>query len=248
MQINSGHTPIKDNRFRFKQFSVSHSRSSLKVGVDGVLVGIWTRPGDATAILDVGTGCGVIALILAQLTSGHILPARIDAIDIDKASIEEATENFINSPWRDRLCATTALLQNHEGEYDLIVSNPPFFRSGVTNTETPRLAARHQESLPLHQLFQHSARLLRDNGRLSIILPADFSNEAEMLAKREDLFTTRICMVRGHSEAPWKRVLFEFIKGKPPITMEADHLTLEESRGTPTEKYRRLGKDFYLRF
>lgn len=262
------------NRFYFKQFSVAHTRSALKVGVDGVLVGLWSRPEGCRRVLDAGTGCGVIALIVAQLTSGNSggEPTLIEAIDIDAPSVKEAADNFRDSPWSDRLGASPGDLREWpRGDgYDLIVSNPPFFRSGVGDVSTSRMAARHQESLPLADLLSNCARLLRPKGRTVIILPYEFKEETMAEAAKSGLKPVRLCRVRGHANAPWKRILLEFVMQDsarcivpekenyssesansdihPVAVPEEESLTLETSPGVPTEAYRRLGRDFYLKF
>lgn len=241
------------NRFYFKHFSVAHTRSSLKVGVDGVLVGLWSNPEGCRHVLDAGTGCGVIALIVAQLTENPdaVRPALIDAIDIDAPSIEEADGNFRDSPWSRRLSASTGDLREWSpGEgYDLIVSNPPFFRSGISDVSSARLAARHQESLPLAELLGNCSRLLMPGGRTVIILPYEFKEEAISGAGRLGLAAKRLCRVRGHGKAPWKRILLDFVKTMDAQPLpEEKSLTLETVPGVPTDEYRTLGKEFYLKF
>lgn len=237
------------DRFYFKQFSVSHVRSAIKVGVDGVLVGAWCSCRNAMHILDVGTGCGVIALMLAQRNS----QARVLGIDVDPCSLREAEENVSLSPWSDRVSILYDDFCNTklEPDYDLIVSNPPFFRSGVGKVDTARLAARHQESLPLTSLIDNASNLLFTSGRLAIVLPLDFENEVIEVACDNGMLPVRICRVRGHLKAPYKRLLIELQKSSPSQPAEActeEELTLETTPGNPTDSYRRLCADFYLRF
>ena len=242
------------SRFRFKQFSVSHHRSAMKVGVDGVLIGCWAHIGNAGRILDVGTGCGLIALIMAQRAP----EAFIDAIDIDMPSIEEASENISLSPWGDRLRAVLcnysdvrSLLKKGDG-YDLIVSNPPYFDSGVTDIVTARERARHQGELSPLSLLIGSKDILNPGGSVVMVIPADVSISVEDEATTLGFSLARRCLVRGHENAPYKRTLLQWRLGCVDEAAEwevADEfLTLETTPGVPTEDYRNLCKDFYLKF
>lgn len=243
------------SRFRFKSFEVSHSRSSMKIGVDAVLIGAWAGKAKeepewlfkGSKILDVGTGCGVISLILAQ----RFPDSKILGIDIDKNSIEESSENFANSPWSSRIESRLISFPDEilgKGEkFDLIVSNPPYFQSGVNNPSTPREKARHQASLSVFSLIENSRLLLSKHGRLSIIFPFEFKDEVKEFASKKLLFPKRICLVRDNDKRPYKRVLMELTEedGKNPVYQE--ELTLF-SRGVPTEEYIRLCHDYYLKF
>lgn len=244
----------KISKFYFKQFSVSHHRSSMKVGVDGVLIGSWTDSARAKRILDVGTGCGLIALIMAQRTP----EALIDAIDIDVKSIEEATENFSSSIWGDRLRArlccfsdVRSLMTDSENGYDLIISNPPYFNSGVVDTITARERARHQGKLSPFTLLRGARYLLNPDGNIAMVLPTDISASLETQARLLGYRLVRKCLVRGHGEAPYKRSLLQWELSRSAECTEevaAEFLTLELSPGIPTEEYRSLCKDFYIRF
>lgn len=242
------------SKFQFKQFAVNHHRSAMKVGVDGVLIGCWTDIKDAKHILDVGTGCGLIALIMAQRAS----EAAIDAIDIDQPSIEEASENFLASPWSDRLKAglcsyscALSLLKGDEDRYDLIVSNPPYFNSGVTETITAREKARHQGELSPYSLLCGAKRLLKNGGSVAMVIPTEISLSLEEEAATLGFSLTRRCLVKGHDKAPYKRSLLQWRFGSyggKEINIAEEYLTLETSSGDPTDKYRALCKDFYLKF
>lgn len=239
--------------FRFKQFSVSHHRSAMKVGVDGVLIGCWVDIGASRRILDVGTGCGLIALIIAQREP----EATIDAIDIDAPSVEEASENISASPWNDRIravhcsyCNAASLLTDMDRGYDLIVSNPPYFDAGITNTANARERARHQGELSPLSLLKEAKNLLDYGGYVAMVVPTDVSSALEAEAAILGYRLVRKCYVRGHMEAPYKRVLLQWrLGGLSDISEEkAEYLTLETTPGIPTEDYRNLCRDFYLKF
>ena len=171
--------------FRFKQFFVNDDRCAMKVGTDGVLLGCWTpitvhrtpytiHP-TPFRVLDIGTGSGLIALMLAQRCPN----AQIDAIDIDTSAIEQAKENFAQSPFSNQLAAYPSSLQTWpDHPYDLVVSNPPYFQNSLKNPDEGRKQARHTDSLSYQELLSHSARLLNENGHLALILPAEAEEEA----------------------------------------------------------------------
>lgn len=239
--------------FKFKHFAVNHDHSSMKVGVDGVLIGCWAEAENPHTILDVGTGCGLIALIMAQRYPN----AGIIGIDVDKASVEEAIGNVASSPWPDRVKISEKSfseefclnLQNEYVKFDLIVSNPPYFNAGVTNATTPREAARHQGELSPAAILHLSGMIISQSGSVAMVVPQDESEDLEGYAKSLGYLLKRKCLVRGHDKAPWKRVLLQWQYGKElEIVTEITNLTLETSPGIPTDEYRALCKDFYLKF
>lgn len=244
----------KISKFRFKQFDVSHHRSSMKVGVDGVLIGCWARTYGSHRILDVGTGCGLIALILAQRVPG----AMIDAIDIDAPSIDEATENVEDSPWSDRIrvlkcpySLVANVLTEYKERYDLIISNPPFFDSGVKETITAREKARHQGELSPLSILEGAKELLSPRGSVAMVVTGEIAESLETHAMALGYTLEGKCLVRGHDKAPYKRTMLQWRVGVPEsdkTITEPEFLTLEQSPGIPTEEYRALCKDFYLRF
>lgn len=242
---------MEDSRFRFKSFEVSHHRSSMKVGVDAVLLGAWAGI-NPKKILDVGTGCGVISLMLSQ----RFLEATVDAIDIDENSIEEAKENFDRSLWNNRLRVCLANFaefschfRDNCRQYDLIVSNPPYFDSGIENPVTSREKARHQSSLSVFSLLEKSKDLMAESGRLSMIFPAEFYEKVRKVSERERYVLLRECRIRNRPEREEKRVMMEFGKRDfyEDVKFETKHLVMFEG-GEPTEEYRHLCKDFYLKF
>lgn len=244
------------SKFRFKQFSVWHHRSAMKVGVDGVLIGCWTSIDSAAKILDVGTGCGLIALIMAQRsTSAHIV-----AVEIDPPSVEEATVNVAESPWSDRvnviqgsfpqaLCQLNTEAEGN-GRFDLILSNPPYFDSGVSEIVTPRERARHQGNISPSSILTDAVSLLNPGGSVAIIVPAEYACGLESYADSLGYILVRKCLVRGHKSAPYKRALLQWRLNDDGGSSDCyiEELTLEISHGLPTDEYRALCNDFYLKF
>ena len=242
------------SQFRFKHFAVWHHRSAMKVGVDGVLIGCWADVAGCRRILDVGTGCGVIALIMAQRAPG----ASVIGVDIDAPSAEEAAGNVASSPWPDRIkIIQGGFPQVFDGcpaereRFDLIVSNPPYFDSGVTDAVTPREIARHQGALSPLSILKDSRLLLTPGGSVAMVVPAEYCGRLEAEASSIGYLLEAKCLVRGHRDAPFKRVLLQW-RWKPTDvsdnSLQETSLTLEESPGVPTAEYRALCRDFYLKF
>lgn len=237
-------------KFRFKRFDVSHEKSTMKVGVDAVLLGAWINKDiNAINILDVGTGCGVIALIMAQ----NFPKATITAIDIDCGSIEEAEFNFKNSIWSDRLNAILqefpfSLHNKNIRKYDLIVSNPPFFKSGIRSPETKREKARHQAGLSVFSLIENARELLTENGRIAVIFPTDYLIEVEEKIDKEDMRLIRKCLIRNKDTKPYKRVMMEigFRENSNEVTKIEELTMFHEDK--PTLRYTELCRDLYLKF
>ncbi len=258
----------KTNAFRFKQFSVTQERAAMKVGTDGVLLGAWVSLGDALQrVLDIGTGTGVIALMLAQRTASVAEPAAIDAVEVDPEASSEAAGNFAASPWAARLRVHTDPIQTYAAEYpgeryDLIVSNPPYFMAGtdfrrgndvstavVARPSAARVAARHAEMLPYDDLIGSVLALLKPNGRFAAIFP--YRESGIFIAKAADrgLFVRRLLEISGAPRKPVKRVAVECALSRAPReAIVREKLCIEDGRGTFTEAYRLLTRDFYLKF
>ena len=235
--------------FRFKQFFINDDRCAMKVGTDGVLLGAWTPTDNSqkpTAnILDIGTGCGLVALMLAQ----RCPEAHIDAIDIDEAAVEQAKENIAASPFNHQISAYHSSLQNWDNyEYNLIVSNPPYFKNSLKNPGKGRQTARHTDTLSYEELLQHSARLLTQNGMLALILPAEAETEVREQATTFQLTLTHLTRVYSKESKPARRVLMAFaktIETQNSRTLE-DSLVLEDDKGGRSRPYQELCKEFYL--
>lgn len=230
--------------FRFKQFSIDHSKSSMKVGTDGVLLGAWADVNDARNILDVGTGSGVIALMLAQRTSQDVL---IDGLDIDPADVEQALENISNSPWAHRLRVSLSPLQEwHPSlQYDVIVSNPPYFINSYVPPDKKREQSRHTATLPHVDILKAAQRLLSVGGRLSVILPTAEGIEFMKQAESMGFGCSRLYSFRPRKNKPVERWLIELTIGRPDITK--GEIIMYEDGNEWTDGYKNLTRDFYLR-
>lgn len=233
--------------FQFKQFSVEQDRCAMKIGTDGVLLGAWSPiPENIFSVLDVGAGTGIIALMLAQRTNAE----QIDALEIDEEAYEQAVENFENSPWGDRLfCFHAGLdefIEEPEDEYDLIISNPPFYTEDFKTENEQRDLARFADAMPFEDLVEAADLLLSENGIFSVIIP--FKEEAKFiaLAKDFDLFPIKITHVKGTPTTEIKRSLLAFSRHFSE-NFPVDELVIETSRHIYTEEYIALTKDFYLK-
>lgn len=235
--------------FRFKQFTVWHNQCAMKVGTDGVLLGAWApithspSPIAHRRILDIGTGSGLIALMLAQRSG---LSPHIDAIDIDEGAVAQAQYNFELSPWGEILHAHLSTLQDWYAEpYDLIVSNPPYFQNSLKNPNEQRATARHTDTLSFSELIEHAARLLAKDGILALVLPIDAEKEILRLAAEQGLYPTEIVHVYGKPGKPAKRLLVAF----SPISntqYPISEFYIESADSPRSEEYKALTKDFYL--
>ena len=227
--------------FRFKQFSVSNTHSAMKVNTDGVLLGAaMTIPEHATAMLDIGTGTGTIALMAAQRHPG----ASIHAIDIDEASAREAAQNFKESPWSDRLTAFhTALADFHpECKYGHIFSNPPYYDSSLTNPDERKAETRHSLNLSYTHILAFATGHLQPDGILSLILPADTEKTLLRQAGSYGLFPFRLMRIRTTPKKKPSRLIAEF--GFVRTSPSEELLTIQES-GKYTQEYISLTNDLY---
>lgn len=244
-----------------------HGRSAMKVNTDGVLLGAWltipslTAPGKKLEVLDIGTGTGVIALIIAQKLQSISAQSSIFAIDSDGPSATEAQENFSASPWPSMLEARHLTLQemtmdnSFENRFDLIASNPPYFKASLKAPSARRSTARHNDNLPYDILIHSAAKTLKEKGIFSVVLPAEALDEFILLAGEEGLVPVRICRVKTVSAGKIKRVLIEFEKScKEGNIIQKDIpaeelLTIQDRGDGPyTNEYRRLTGDLYLNF
>jgi len=232
--------------FQFKKFTVFHDLCAMKVGIDGVLLGVWANAGSATRILDIGTGSGLIALMLAQRNN----IARIDAIDIEASAVQQAEINIKNSPWAERVNIRQVSLQhfaaNTTSTYDLIVSNPPFFVDSLKTPDSERTNARHTDTLTHDELISFSKALLAPSGKICIILPVKEGNLCKLFAEKSGLFCSRLISVFPKPNTEAKRVLLEFSSKKTETNI--GKITIEtDARHQYSKEFSDLAKDFYLK-
>lgn len=234
--------------FKFKQFTIEQDRCAMKIGTDGVLIGAWSSLDHyPESILDIGTGTGLIALMMAQRSAASL----IDALEIEENAYEQAVENFENSDWGDRLFCYHAGFDEFVDEmqdvekYDLIISNPPFYSEDYKSGESNRDQARFADALPLPELIEGASLLLSKNGHFDMILPFSEEEKALKVGENFGLFPRKITRVKGTEDSPIKRSLisFEFKN----IAPEIDELVLEISRHNYTPEFKELAKDFYLK-
>ena len=231
--------------FHFKQFTIRQDRCTMKVGTDGVLLGAWVDVAHSNWTLDVGAGTGLIAMMMAQRNS----QARIDAIDIDGDACSQASENVANSLFKDRIRIIRQSFFDYSSEkkYDLIVSNPPFFKNALPCPDKRRNAARHNDSLPLKQLVEHAISLLSANGRIALILPVLLADELDFIVATHRLYERRRTNVITIEGGRPKRFLIELSVKRPLIQEDAYKTLILETKGHQrTAPYEALTKDFYL--
>lgn len=231
--------------FAFRQFTVYQDQCAMKVGTDGVLLGAWTDADGAGRILDVGTGTGLIALMLAQRTE-----AVIDAVEIDESAARQAMQNVEASPWPDRIHVHYSTFQRFATEthlrYDLIVSNPPYHEQSLRSPDRQRSVARHDTGLGYDDLLRHTVHVLSPDGRFSVILPADKENVLKDKAWLNGLYPKRLARVRTSDTALPSRVLIEFTRARQHAP-EASLLTVMEAGSRSyTRDYRKLTSGYYL--
>jgi len=221
--------------FRFKQFIVEDDRSTMRIGTDAILLGAWADPGQAQSILEIGTGCGVISLMLAQKSD-----ARIDAIDIDEESIKQASANFRQSPWSEQLHPLQVSLQDliakgHQ-KYDLVITNPPYFISSLPSPDAKKNRARHTTNLSRQELLAGMNHFLNDKGIFLIILPEEESRKFSVLAETAGLFIQKQMRVKPKAGKPFNRVLNRF--GFQPCELPLpEELVIRNQDNTFTKEY-----------
>ncbi len=232
--------------FRFKQFAIKQDRTAMKVGTDGVLLGAWcSTSGREESILDIGTGTGLIAIMMAQRS----LAARIVGVDIDANSAEQAAENMKESKWRERLSVEHISILNYapHHKYDLILSNPPYFIDSLRPKGESRTVARHTTELSFEGVVESVVRLLNTEGQFSLILPTNETQQFDLISQGR-LHLQRRCYVKGKIGGDVKRIMSEY------SLTQSDHIVVSELAirdGSPngyTAEYCSLTSEFYLKF
>ena len=230
--------------FPFQQFTIRHDKCAMKVGTDGVLLGAWAGTESCNRILDIGTGTGLIALMLAQ----RYPLLQVEGIDIAPGAVDDARENFAGSPFAERLSVRQGdvLTADFSRRYDLIVSNPPFFTEDTLPPEASRAAARHAVHLPAEAFARKITQILAPSGRVALIYPYREADRLVGFFAAEGLFLARRTDVRGGAGRPLKRSLLEF--SFAPVGAEevvADTLQLCEENGRRSAQYRELTRGFH---
>ena len=227
--------------FKFKQFEIHQDRCAMKVGTDGVLLGAWAPGGKR--ILDIGSGTGLISLMMAQ----RCQKAQVIGVDLDAEACEEACENVAASPFADRGSIVCCRLQDYESveKFDAIVSNPPFFLNSLKNPDSKRSMARHADSLPFRDLFLGVKRLLSEEGVFSAIVPSEvldaFTSEAYLLG----FCLVRQCGVKTVERKQPKRFMLTFARHRT-MKMENTIEVMMDSDGNRSEWYTKITEEFYV--
>ena len=245
----SNHFKNKQSTFRCKQFNVQHVKSVMKVNTDGILLGAWAPVEDDTKILDVGTGTGIIAIMLAQRNP----QAMIHAVEKDQETAEEARANVLSCPWHTRIrvihqCFLDYTRQYRGKEYDHIISNPPFFTGGTISEVDLKNRGRHTMEMGHKEMLSACTQLIGKGGKISVILPFTEGLRWLRIAEDYDCYPSRITEVRSKSGKPVERLLITL--SNTFCTVHTDQLVLMEDGDSLiyTMAYKELTKDFYLHF
>lgn len=236
---------MANDYFQFKQFTVHQQRCAMKVGTDGTLLGAWAHvPVTSARILDIGTGTGLIALMMSQ----RFPDASVIGIDIDQDAVSQAQENVAASPFASRItiCHRNILDFEDTKGFDAIVSNPPYFVDALTCPDQQRTMARHTVSLTYEGLMRSAYRLLKPNGLFSLVIPSECRSSIEAEACLAGFFLTRVCMIRTTPKKESKRQLIEFLK-YPKNELFIEEGIIEDAPNVRSSWYQQLTQDFYIR-
>jgi tRNA1Val (adenine37-N6)-methyltransferase len=237
---------MANNYFRFKQFTITQEKSAFKVGTDGVLLGACADLTGANRILDAGTGTGLLAIMAAQRSNAEII-----AIEPEEESYLEACSNVGNSRWKERIIVQNTSLQEFSCQpqqlFDIIISNPPYFRDSLKNPDKVKSATRHSDSLTSREIMEGAQNLLNTGGSLQLILPYTEGTLFIAEASQFGFFCNRIIKVRPFPESDIRRLILKFERIRKPV-MEK-FLTIESGpRHRYTEEYKEITREFYLKF
>jgi tRNA1Val (adenine37-N6)-methyltransferase len=238
----------KNSHFQFKQFTIQQDQCAMKVCTDACVLGAWTNVDNADRILDVGTGTGLLSLMIAQRNTY----AAIDAVEIEAEAFFQAGENVHKSPFKGRIQLYHEAIQDFESEhqYDLIVTNPPFFQSDLRSPAQKVNQAHHAETLDFSELLHAIKRLLKPEGRFSVLLPVEEGAQFKALANEQDWQLKREMTLFHKPDKKPLRTLIEFQNQSSPVQeVLTETLNIYEADGvTYDPKFRKLLKDFYLKF
>lgn len=238
---------MPNSSFAFKQFTIRQDKCAMKVGTDAVLLGAWVFPNGSKTILDIGTGTGIIALMLAQKTN-----AQIHAIDIDENAVKQATQNVLNSKFAKQIQISQSSFQDFSlsetKKYSLIVTNPPYFEQSFKSSDEQRSQARHADSLPFDDLLKGVLKLLHETGKFCLILPKTEAEKFRSLAEKKGFYLSKLLRIKSRVDKQIdKRHLMQF--EFKPTEFSEDTLVIEENeRHSYTDAYKEFTKDYYLNF
>lgn len=238
---------MPNTSFAFKQFTIKQDQCAMKVGTDAVLLGAWVIPNGSKTILDIGTGTGIIALMIAQKSSGHI-----EAIDIDEHAVAQATQNVSESKFASQVTVTQTSLQDYAKnagkKFSLIVSNPPYFEQSLKSTDTQRSQARHADVLPFEELLDGVLKLLDEKGKFCLILPTLEAIKFRDLAEKKGLYLSKLLRVKSRADKDTdKRHLMQF-EFTPSEFSETTLVIEHGERHQYTSEYKYFTRDYYVNF
>jgi tRNA1Val (adenine37-N6)-methyltransferase len=233
--------------FHFKKFSIDDSTAAMKIGTDAVLLGAWMPWSNETRILDIGTGSGILALMMAQKN----YKIEIDAIEIEPEAAYLARKNVQLSPWSDQIHVFNSSIQDFSvrtnNKYSLIISNPPFFTDSLKATGNARNFARHNDTLPVRDLLEITSKLLTEGGKAAFIIPADAFGNWTIEASDMFLYPAYFTRVKSSQTHSPHRVMVLFTK-KYNHEISNNELIIYSSKSIYSTEYRELTKEFYLNF
>lgn len=237
--------------FRFKQFAIWHDQCAMKVNTDGILLGAWSRLYPSSNIIDIGTGTGLIALMLAQRSQSLLKKPHIDAIELDSAAVNQASNNIDNSPWSAQvkvihsdICQFSESKSNQQ-KYQILVSNPPYFSNALLTPNQQRNRARHNNELSFEQLLKSAQLLAYNQAEFNLILPVDEAKRLVSLAEQFNWFLQSETLVSTVTNKAPTRVLLRLVNHRPDHTF-TDHLTIRDAVNKYTNEYINLCQNFYL--
>ena len=231
--------------FKFKQFTINQEGAPFKVGTDSMILGSWVElKGDET-VLDIGTGTGVLALMVAQkLNTGKVL-----AIEIERLAFEIAESNFLNSPFSERLIAVNEPLKkiHPNGKFDLILTNPPYFQDSTKKADRESSTARHTDTLSFDEIAHFCQNYLKEDGRCALVLPVKESKDFKKMASLRGLYLNKELLLNSFQDSEPKRVCMEFSKTQSPFKSE-NLVIRNRSDGQYTDEYKSLTQEYHLKF